>query len=358
MLIKILGAGVSGLCAAIRLAQSGENVTVYEKNKEIGRQMHENTQAMRNYEERIDLKEELSNYGLKISHFKPIHKITKYAPSGRNNTVASEGDRPVFQVIKRGPHSKSMDNQLYEQAVNEGVKFEFNTDKKIKDCEIISVGPLFKNGIVHGIEISNVNLDHDKILFFMNNDYAPGGYIYIVPYGSDSSVSSVIVNSDANIKGMLFNFISKNKVLSEILEGADFGNEFQGKAYYNVPSTANINGHLFTGGAAGFVEAGRGFGLIYAIKSGLLAADAILKKQDYDQLWKTSFGKELIDGFKRRAVMTRMTNKDYENMIENEGTVKAKEYKQKRAEDIQKLEVQFKAFLEKWQKDHDLNKFI
>lgn len=358
MTVNILGAGVSGLTAAIRLVQSGENAVIHERNADVGLQMHENTQALRNYEGEKDLLAHFKEWGLKLDHFKEIHKITKYAPSGRNDTTHSDGKRPVFHVIKRGPHEHSLDRQLFYQAQDEGVKFEFNSSATMRDCEIIATGPLFQNGIVHGVELNGVSLDKDRIHFFMNNDFAPGGYIYIIPYGTDLSISSVIVNADLNVKGMLFNFIAKHDLVANMLEGAEFGNEFEGHAYYNVPETAVVKGHLFTGGAAGFVEAARGFGVIYAIKSGLHAADATLKHADYDALWKADIGKELMDGFKRRALMTQMTNADYEKMIKSGEKVQADKYKKMRAEEIEAMKVKFMHVLEQWRKAHDIAQFV
>ncbi|MEM0372372.1 MAG: NAD(P)-binding protein [archaeon] len=358
MAVNILGAGVSGLCAAIRLAQNGENAVVHERNADVGMQMQENTQALRNYEGEKDLLEQFKEWGLKLGHFKEIHRITKYAPSGRNITTHSDGKRPIFQVIKRGPHEHSLDRQLFYQAQDEGVKFDFNSSAKVRDCEIIATGPLFKNGIVHGVELNGVNLDQDRIHFFMNNDFAPGGYIYIIPYGTDLSISSVIVNVEANVKGMLFNFIAKHELIADMLEGAEFGNEFEGYAYYNIPETAVVKGHLFTGGAAGFVEAARGFGVIYAIKSGLHAADSILNHADYDALWKADFGKELMDGFKRRAMMSQMTNADYEKMVKGGEKLEAEKYKKMRAEEIEAMKVKFMHVLEKWRKTHDISQFV
>ena len=98
--------------------------------------------------------------------------------------------------------------------------------------------------------------------------------------------------------------------------------------------------------------------MIYALKSGLCAAESILKKQDYDMLWKKDFGQELLDGFKRRALMSKMSNKDYEKVVSMEGKVKADHYKKQRAEKMKTLEVKFKEALVQWRTAHDFSKFV
>ena len=47
--VKILGAGLSGLTAAINLAQIGYKVDVYEKNKDVGMRFHGDLQGLENW---------------------------------------------------------------------------------------------------------------------------------------------------------------------------------------------------------------------------------------------------------------------------------------------------------------------
>ena len=50
--IKILGAGLSGLTAAINLAKEGYRVDVYEKNKDVGMRFHGDIQGLENWSEK------------------------------------------------------------------------------------------------------------------------------------------------------------------------------------------------------------------------------------------------------------------------------------------------------------------
>lgn len=50
--IKILGAGISGLTAAINLAKAGYKVDVFEKNKDVGVRFGGDLQGLENWSER------------------------------------------------------------------------------------------------------------------------------------------------------------------------------------------------------------------------------------------------------------------------------------------------------------------
>ena len=52
MTIKILGAGIAGLTAAIVLAKSGHLVEVFEKNKDCGMRFHGDLQGLENWSEK------------------------------------------------------------------------------------------------------------------------------------------------------------------------------------------------------------------------------------------------------------------------------------------------------------------
>jgi protoporphyrinogen oxidase len=52
--VKILGAGPSGLSAAINLAKNDYKVDIFEKNKDVGGTVKKNLQGLENWSEKID----------------------------------------------------------------------------------------------------------------------------------------------------------------------------------------------------------------------------------------------------------------------------------------------------------------
>lgn len=67
--ISIIGAGPSGLVAAINLAKAGYNVHVHEKNKDVGMRFDDDFQGLENWTSEEDISESLkkmknkNNYG-------------------------------------------------------------------------------------------------------------------------------------------------------------------------------------------------------------------------------------------------------------------------------------------------------
>ena len=352
-MIKILGAGLSGLSAAVKLAQAGVDVEVFEKRSFIGG-VTDDSQAMRNYEHDYDQLEYFRENGIRLDNAKPIHNIIKYAPSGRSMTVHSEYNKPLFYVFRRGPGKISIEHQLYKKATQLGVNVEFNSSLDIGNADIVSVGGLYNNIWAYGAIYTDANVVQDTILFFMDNTYCPKGYIYLVPHGNEVTIAATTFEIGCPIPQLFKRFIQENPVMKDALDGATFVKNVSGFEYSNVPKTAIVNGKKIVGSAAGFLDPSRGFGIKYALLSGMLAAKSIVENKDYDQLWKESFEEELIQGLKRRLLLEKMSNEDYEKFI-MEDKVSIKRYN-KLPDFMRKrlLEASFSLELAKYRRKYNL----
>ena len=358
--VSIIGAGYAGLSAAISLARSGEYPIVYEKATFVGSSEPENFKAIRNYDLPQDLVEYLkdSGFNFDFSCLKPINKITKFAPSGRKMTVYSENGA-LFYAIRKGDQRDSLDYQLYEQAISEGVHIEFSQNKSLNFGDILSVNSIFRNVWAYGNLYKGVNVDPEEILFFMDNRYAPNGYLYLIPFGKhEMVVATTTFDMNCPLPTLFNKFLTENKVVSELIDDSFLANNFAGFAYSNLPKTAEIKGTKFVGSAAGFVEAGRGFGVRYALQSGQFAAESITEKKNYDSLWKTAFGSELEKGLKRRFLLEKMTNEDYEQLILDD-KISIKKYDNIPGvfKDML-LNAEVSSALAEWQKKYDLSKIF
>jgi flavin-dependent dehydrogenase len=65
--IRILGAGVSGLTAAIMLSKAGREVEVYEKKRDVGMRFHGDLEGLENWSEKKDVLEEIREMGLDLN---------------------------------------------------------------------------------------------------------------------------------------------------------------------------------------------------------------------------------------------------------------------------------------------------
>ena len=74
--IKILGAGLSGLTAAINLAKSGYTVDIYEKNKDVGMRFNGDIQGLENWSDKKDIIKELKESNVDVDFdYSPFYKI-------------------------------------------------------------------------------------------------------------------------------------------------------------------------------------------------------------------------------------------------------------------------------------------
>lgn len=356
-MLNIVGAGMSGLAAGLTLVKNGAKVTVYEQHKKVGLGCGHNVMAIRNYGLPYDQMDQFRILGLKLECTKPIYKIIKYAPSGRSMEVFSK-DKPIFYAVMRGADSNaSWDHQLTQQFESEGGIIKTDEKKSLRFGDIIATRSVYSNFWCIGTEFKDVQVNDKTILFFMDNKYCPQGYIYLMPWGKNEvSIAATTYNLNCPLPILFKNFLEKNKVISNILEGSTYMHDFGGTAYSNVPKSAKVNGKLFVGSAAGFLDSSRGFGIKYALISGVLAAKSINENLDYDKLWKNVFEKELLDSFSRRLILEKMGNSDYEKLIlKNKLPV----------QDYDKLPIYFSKLLKKikisaelnnWRRKYDLNK--
>jgi flavin-dependent dehydrogenase len=77
---------------------------------------------------------------------------------------------------------------------------------------------------------------------------------------------------------------------------------FGGYGNMRLPTTAMQGGHPVIGEQAGFQDALAGFGIRYAIRSGVLAAQCILDGGDYTARWQAELGPWLRAGVVNRMI--------------------------------------------------------
>lgn len=324
----ILGCGLSGFAAAIALAQKGEDVRILDRSSRVGSKFPESVHAFRNYNSSVDELEFIRSRGFAIDHLLPIHKIIKFGPSLNASETYSE-EKPLFYAVKRGNGKESIDYQLFKLAENLQVEIQLGTNNASKNVDILATGSAFATEMGYGYHFKNVEVDPDSIVFLLNDYYAPKGYAYAIPYGSNeiSVVTTSFDPSSFNKMPLLFKrLIEEVGIFSNLIKNGERGPAFAKIGSAFIPDTAIVNGRLLVGEAAGFAEADRGFGMHYALESGFLAAKSITENLNYDSLWKDSFRQELVKAFGRRMILNRIGNEHYDKMI-NAGTkMSAQEY--------------------------------
>lgn len=321
--ISILGAGISGLTASILLSKRFE-VTVHEKTAGTEAKPR-HISALRNYDDE-DVLTKAERTGIKLSPCKRIHQVHRFSPSGFSSTSHSES--PIFYMFNRGRATSSVENQLYDQALAEGVKVFFNSKKR--NADIIATGPtrkkanIFCYGMVYRKEL-------DDLYMLYDTHYAPQGYISVLPSEREVQVCIVSFNMPVSmLKNRYQEAVTRLPVLRDLVAKETAISIVQGTGNYFTPQGQKDTTY-YIGEAGGFQDPSRGFGIWNAILSAQLAAKSIIERRDYNELIEESYMKEYRSSLERRREFDKLDNQGLDRMILDLGErVELKEYLKKR----------------------------
>lgn len=313
--IRIAGAGVSGLTAAVTLANGGVPVEVYEILPfHTWRSVSKGIQAIRNYEARQDILDRFKGMGIRFVKPYPVYREVRYSPSFKQIEIFSK-DRPIFYCLSRNPPNSIM-SDLFDEAARKNVTFKFGST--VKNPDITASGPRVRRISVFAYHYEKTNCD-GSIHIFLDNRYASHGYIGILPHhDGEMTLGSASFNRSEDVSALkqkLDRFIEASPIVKDFLKGAKRAQIISDYEDYDALGTAKAENSILTGEAAGFMDASRGFGLSYAVESGYLAAKSIIENSSYDELWKGSFGEEISRYYLRRKQLARLNNTDYEKII-------------------------------------------
>lgn len=303
--IRILGAGLSGLTAAINLAKAGREVLVFEKRRAVGEQIRPNFQGLK-IEPFTSLDGYFKNLGLKPRKFRHL-RVSKLRAIVGDETISVRSENWPPLVLRGGPGS--LERALFGEARSLGVKFGFNS--KALDADIIASGPKRADGAAFGMICENGGLGKGEFVIMFDDRYSPkGGYLYVLPHlGGRVEIVNVVPQPYVPlVKKLFFKALKESRELGRLVGGGKPPHTFSGYGNIAMPGTAKSGGRLYTGEAAGFQDAFMGFGMDYAFVSGKLAADAILQSFDYDTLWKRELMPKLKRDFARRFAMSVLGN--------------------------------------------------
>lgn len=303
--IRILGAGLSGLTAAINLAKAGKNVRVFEKRRAVGEQIFPNLQGLIKTEPCDSVEGYFRLLGIRPGKF--VHfEISRFRFLTRSRSMKLHAEKGYPFVLRGG--KGSLERALFEEAMSLGVKFEFNSTAAEREVHIVSSGPKRADAAAFGAVYEGRSwLGKDELLIMYDDRYSPKGwYIYAQScLGGRTEIVNCCQQPYAPlVKKLFFKAISERRELKELVGGRKPIATFGGFCNIGIPGSAIIDGRLYTGEAAGFQDSFRGFGMNYALLSGKLAADSIIHGSDYDTLWRKELMPKMKLDFARRFVMS------------------------------------------------------
>lgn len=294
----VAGAGPAGLAAAITLARAGRRVVVREWHDRVGRRFHGDFQGLENWSDNGDVLEELAAAGMVVNFdCLPVTEGTVFDGRGRAHRIRSE--RPIFYMLRRGSVAGSLDRGLLAQARSAGAEIRFGERvKRLTGDGIFATGPRRADIIATGLLFDT---DHaDGAWLALGDHLAPGGYAYLLVAGGRGTLASCLYRGFSRQA----EYLARTRRFFEDRTGITLraARPFGGYGAWRHAASAQRGGHPMAGERGGFQDALAGFGLRYAIRSGILAARSLLDSRDYDQMWKPALGAGVARGSINRAI--------------------------------------------------------
>lgn len=309
-MIKILGAGISGLTASINLAKAGHDVEIFELREDCGARFNGDLQGLENWTSKKDVLKDLKSMNLSINfNFKPFKSIV--ISDGTSN-IRFIFKRPLFYLVKRGKMYESIDQGLKRQAQELGVKIYFNSKMKEKNVHIIASGPKKALVIAKGISF-NTEME-DIAVALIGDKFAYRGYSYLLVCDGYGTMCSVVFGK----LSLINKCFEKTKEALNKLIGLKIKNQktVGGYGYFKYPPLLSKDGKIYIGEAAGLQDALFGFGMRYGITSGYIAAKSIIDNINYNTLIKKYFYSKLRASIVNRFLWETLGDKKF-GLIKN-----------------------------------------
>lgn len=280
--ITVVGAGPAGLACAITLAQAGRNVIAREWHRQVGTRFHGDFQGLENWSDELDVLDELRTAGIETAFdHHPVFEGLAFDAEGNRYRVRSE--RPLYYLVRRGPDSGTLDSALLDQAKATGATIhQVDRVDTIPGRAVLAAGPRRADAIAVGYLFDTDMADGGSLV--LNDQLAPLGYAYLLVHRGRGTVASCMFTGFKQQA----QYVARTVAFFREHAGLEMRNlqPFGGFANFRLPRTAVQGGHLVVGEQAGFQDALAGFGMRYALRSGVLAAQSIVEVTDYTQLWR------------------------------------------------------------------------
>ncbi len=265
-IIKIAGAGIAGMSAAINIKKAGYNVVVYEKQSIVGGNRHGDYEGLDNWIFNDSMENFIISHGFNFKYLPtiPIHQFTVHMENRASFLVQSP--QPFFYMVKRGSEQDSLDQHMYKQCKNVGVDFKFNTPAR-GDCDIDSTGPSKAAAYIKGVNFKTSLKNQVHLL--LGKKFAPKGYAYLIIIDGQATLATAFKKVKNYKMDLLQNSIEyfTSKEISIPKE-----NMFGSRGSFSMNTMRTFQRPFKIGEAGGFQDFLFGFGMRMAMRSGLAAA--------------------------------------------------------------------------------------
>jgi flavin-dependent dehydrogenase len=271
-IVKIVGAGLAGLTAALAVVRGGGRARVFERRSDVGARFHGDFQGLENWSNEQNVLEELASFGIEPTfEYTPFRRCVFFDPHGREHECHSS--EPLWYLVRRGTERGTLDQALKAQASANGVEIEYGqTVEHLPQGGIVAHGPRRVDAIAVGYVFRT---DRSNGAFgAVSDDLAPGGYAYLLICGGRATLATCMFGDFHNDK----KYLARTVQFFEKAVGVVPRNARSFGGFGNMSPEPNVRrGRLLLAGeAAGLQDALFGFGMRYALASGYLAGQAFV----------------------------------------------------------------------------------
>ena len=309
--IQIVGAGPAGLAAAITLAHAGRRVVVHEAAAEVGSRFQGDHQGLENWTAERDVLDDFREHGICLDFARmPCRHGVAFDAWGKRYDFQSES--PLFYTIERGPGHGTVDSALLAQAHDLGVEVRFNSRvRQVEGPAILAAGPRAADAIAVGFHFETSMADGCWVI--CDDELAPQGYAYLL-----------VANGHGTVKSCMFSgfkreseYVARTVERFQKLVGLEMKNPqpHGGAGNFRIPASAYSGQHPVAGEQAGFQDTLWGFGIRFAIASGILAARSLMDGKNYDVRWRDALNPVLRAAVVNRAVYGALGNAGYRGFL-------------------------------------------
>ncbi len=306
--IRIYGAGLAGLVAAINLARAGYEVTVQEREETIGgsKMYHPSIHSTP-----LQPAETWDYIGLDLSDcFVKTDRYPTMWYNRRRIKLPPYVDNLSVYNVERGARPSSLDTRLYETALAEGVNFVFGCDFRPADIEDAPAESIIATGLYPEM-VDYIGIKSSTVYGYMalakHAAGKTGGGMYLGNFSVDYGYS-------AWMNGLMYVLLFSRTPLTEkkinrfktVLKAVD---GFESEKWVVLKSGLfprelrfGWKDKILAGSLSGMIEPFWGYGVVGALLSGKIAAlahtDPDKAKADFD-----TFNREFYKKLARKEKM-------------------------------------------------------
>ena len=301
--VNIAGSGIAGMSAAIYLSSKGIPVSIQERKSRPGQSRHGDYEGLENWIFDDNISSFFYKIGFDYSKIKshPVYKFKVHVLNEEPLLVKNK--EPFFYLVKRGEKNNDFDNQLYQQCLDVGVDFRFNTIASNK-CDIIATGTRKASAYVCGSSFKTS--EKNQVHLLLGHKFSPKGYAYLIicnGFGTIATAFKKVKNTNINYLYNCKEYFRKLNI--DISNEKDFGSV--GSFAF---SSSKIRLPMHIGEAGGFQDYLFGFGMKMSMISGLAAGMYINRERSEAKMLLKKINKKRRISFLNRILYERLNDEN------------------------------------------------